>query len=151
MGRERGFLALTVGLTAGAEIILIPEVPFENYKIFETIKKNRGKGKKSGILVAAEGIRNIHNLAREIEEETQAEVRISVLGYAQRGGNPTARSRLLASLFAKKAINVLVNDHENRIIGLQNGVITAIELEKACKIEKSLDLSLLKLAETLST
>lgn len=151
MGRERGFIALTVGLTAGAEIILIPEVPFDNYKIFETIKKNRSKGKKSGILVAAEGIRDIHNLAGEIEEETGAEVRISVLGYAQRGGNPTARSRLLASLFAKKAINVLVNKQENRIIGLQNGVTTSIELEKVCKTEKPLDLSLLKLAEILST
>lgn len=151
MGRERGFIALTVGLTAGAEIILIPEVPFDNYKIFETIKKNRSKGKKSGILVAAEGIRDIHHLAGEIEEETGAEVRISVLGYAQRGGNPTARSRLLASLFAKKAINVLVNKQENRIIGLQNGVTTSIELEKVCKTEKPLDLSLLKLAEILST
>jgi 6-phosphofructokinase 1 len=151
MGRERGFIALTVGLTAGAEIILIPEVPFDNYKLFETIKKNRNKGKKSGILVAAEGIRDIHNLARELEEETGAEVRISVLGYAQRGGNPTARSRLLASLFAKKAINVLVNEQENLIIGLQNGVTTSIELEKACKTKKPLDLSLLKLAEILST
>ena len=151
MGRERGFLALTVGLTVGAETILVPEVQFDNHEISEAMQKNRSKGKKSGIIVAAEGIGDVRDLARTIEGDTGAEVRISVLGYAQRGGNPTARSRLLASLFAKKAINILVNEPENRVIGLRRGVTTSIALETACRTEKSLDLRLLKLAEILST
>ena len=88
MDRERGFLALTVGLTVGAETILVPEVQFDNYGISEVMKKNRRKGKKSGVIVAAEGIGDIRDLAREIEGETGAEVRISVLAYAQRGGKP---------------------------------------------------------------
>jgi len=151
MGRTRGFLALTVGLTVGAEIILVPEVKYTTEKIFKTLKENSDKGKKSGIIVAAEGIGDTHELAREIEEKTGAEVRLSILGYAQRGGNPTARSRLLANLFANKAIELLLKEQGNRIVGLQKGSITSIELEKSCKTEKPLDLNLLTLADILAT
>ena len=151
MGRERGFIALTVGLTVGAETILVPEVKYTNEDIFKTLKENRAKGKKSGIIVAAEGIGDTHKLAREIEENTGAEVRLSILGYAQRGGNPTFRSRLLANLFANKAIELVSEERRNKIVGLQNGKITSIELEKSCKMEKPLDLDLLKLANILAT
>ena len=151
MGRERGFIALTVGLTVGAETILVPEVKYTNEDIFKTLKENRAKGKKSGIIVAAEGIGDTHKLAREIEENTGAEVRLSILGYAQRGGNPTFRSRLLANLFANKAIELVSEERGNKIVGLQNGKITSIELEKSCKMEKPLDLDLLKLANILAT
>jgi len=151
MGRERGFLALTVGLTVGAEIILVPEVKYEKENIFKTLKESSAKGKKSGIIVAAEGIGDTRKLAREIEENRGAEVRLSVLGYAQRGGNPTARSRLLANLFANKAVELLLKEQGNRIVGLQKGRITSIELEKSYKTEKPLDLSLLRLAKVLAT
>jgi len=151
MGRTRGFLALTVGLTVGAEIILVPEVKYTTEKIFKTLKENSDKGKKSGIIVAAEGIGDTHELAREIEGKTGAEVRLSILGYAQRGGNPTARSRLLANLFANKAVELLLEEQGNRIVGLQKGSITSIELEKSCKTEKPLDLNLLTLADILAT
>ncbi len=151
MGRKRGFLALTVGLTVGAEIILIPEVEHEKGNIFKTLEENSAKGKKSGIIVAAEGIAGISELAREIEENTGAEVRLSILGYAQRGGNPTARSRLLANLFANKAVELLSKEQGNRIVGLQRGEITSIELGKSSETEKPLDLNLLKLANILAT
>ena len=151
MGRERGFLALTVGLTVGAEIILVPEVKYKKENIFKTLKENSARGKKSGIIVAAEGIGDTRKLAKEIEENTGAEVRLIVLGYAQRGGNPTARSRLLANLFANKAVELLSKEQGNRIVGLQKGIITSIELETSCKTEKPLDLDLLKLANVLAT
>jgi 6-phosphofructokinase 1 len=151
MGRTRGFLALTVGLTVGAEIILVPEVKYTKEKIFKTLKENSAKGKKSGIMVAAEGIGDTHKLTKEIEEKIGAEVRLSILGYAQRGGSPTARSRLLANLFANKAVELLLKEQGNRIVGLQEGRITSIELEKSCKTEKPLDLNLLKLANILAT
>jgi len=151
MGRERGFLALTVGLTVGAEIILVPEVKHTKENIFKTLKESGAKGKKSGIIVTAEGVGDTRNLAREIEENTGTEVRLSVLGYAQRGGNPTARSRLLASLFANKAVEVLLKERRNRVVGLQKGRITSIELEKSCNTEKPLDLNLLTLANILAT
>jgi len=151
MGRKRGFLASTVGLTVGAEIILVPEVKCEKEKIFKTLKENSAKGKKSGVIVAAEGIGDTRKLAREIQENTGAEVKLSILGYSQRGGNPTARSRLLASLFANKAVELLSKGRGNRIVGLQEGEITSTELERSCKTKKPLDLNLLRLANILAT
>jgi len=151
MGRTRGFLASTIGLTVGAEIILVPEEKREREEIFRTIKENSAKGKRSGIIVAAEGIGDTRKLAREIEKNTGAEVRLSILGYAQRGGNPTARSRLLASLFADKAVELLSEGQGSRIVGLKDGRITSIELKKSCTTKKTLDLNLLKLARVLAT
>jgi len=151
MGRTRGFLATTVGLTVGAEVILVPEVKLEKEKIIKKLEENSAKGKKSGIIVAAEGIGDTRKLAAEIEKDTGTEVRLSILGYAQRGGSPTARSRLLANLFANEAVELLSKQQGNRIVGLQKGRVTSIELEKSCKNEKPLDLGLLKLANVLAT
>jgi len=150
MGRTRGFLASTVGLTVGAEIILVPEAKTEKERIVKRLAENSAKGKRSGIIVAAEGVGDTRKLGREIEKSTGTEVRVSVLGYAQRGGSPTARSRLLASLFANEAVNILSEGRENRVVGLQKGEVTSTELEKSCENEKPLDLSLLRLADALS-
>jgi len=151
MGRTKGFLALAVGVTVGAEIILIPEVKCENEKIFRTIKKTKEREKRSGIIVAAEGIGDNRQLANEIEKATGAEVRLTVLGYTQRGGNPSARSRLLASLFADKAVELISERQKSRAVVLRNGKITSMGLEESCKIEKPIDLSLLDLARVLTT
>lgn len=151
MGRERGFLALTVGLTVGAEVILIPEEKYDKEKIIGTIRENGAKGKKSGIIVAAEGIGDTYKLAKELEKDAGVDVRLSIIGYAQRGGSPTARSRLLANLFADKAVELLSHGQGNKAVGLQNGKITSIALEKSCKTKKPWDPSLLKLANTLAT
>jgi 6-phosphofructokinase 1 len=151
MGRTRGFLALTIGVTVGAEMILVPEVKYENEKIFNAIKETKKRGKRSGIIVAAEGIGDTRQLARGIEKATGAEVRLSVLGYTQRGGNPSARSRLLASLFADEAIELLSKGRGSRAVVLRNGKITSMRLEESCKTEKPLDLSLLNLASVLAT
>ncbi|MEM2912148.1 MAG: 6-phosphofructokinase [Candidatus Bathyarchaeia archaeon] len=150
MGRKRGFLALAVGLTVGAEVILIPEVTYDKNEVFKAVKENAAKGKKSGIIVAAEGIGDTRKLAQEIEENTGAEVRLSIVGYAQRGGSPTARSRLLASLFANEAVNLLAQNIGNRVVGLQKGEITSIDLEESCKNEKPLNMEMLKLAKVLA-
>lgn len=151
MGRTRGFLALTSGITAGAEVILVPEIKYKIENVIQTIKENSMKGKKSGVIVAAEGVGDTRRLAREIEEHAGSEVRLSVLGYAQRGGSPTVRSRLLASLFGNKAVELFLSEQGNKIVGLQNGRIASINLEESCKKEKPLDLDLLALAKILAT
>jgi len=151
MGRERGFLALEVGLTVGAEIILVPEVKYQNEKVYETVRENIAKGKKSGLIVAAEGIGDTHLLAEQIQRNTNAEVRLSIIGYAQRGGNPTARSRLLASLFARKAVQLLTRKESGRVVALQRGAIGSVELQKSCDTNKPLDSDLLRLANLLAT
>jgi len=151
MGRERGFLALTVGITVGAEIILIPEKKLALNEIFQTIKENIARGKKSGIIVAAEGVGDNQALTREIQKNTNLEARLSILGYAQRGGSPSARSRLLASLFADEAVRLLLDERGNRVVGLQKGKMTSSNLKESCHSKKPLDLSMLKLAEKLAT
>jgi 6-phosphofructokinase 1 len=151
MGRKRGFLALAVGLTVGAEVILVPEVPVNLEEVYRTVKENAAKGKRSGIIVAAEGVGDTRRIASQIEQNTGAEVRLSIVGYAQRGGSPTARSRLLASLFAEEAVQLISQGVGNRVVGLQKGEITNISLEESCKNQKSLDVQLLRLAKTLAT
>ncbi len=151
MGRKRGFLALTIGLTVGAEVILVPEVEYSVESIVHTLTVNGAKGKKSGIIVAAEGIGDTRKLLREIEERAGVEVRLSITGYAQRGGNPTARSRLLANLFGDKAVELLLNKQGNSMVALQEGKVTSIDLKEVCSNKKQLDISLMKLAQTLAT
>jgi 6-phosphofructokinase 1 len=126
-------------------------VKYRKENLFKTIIENRAKGKKSGLIVAAEGIGDTRLLARQIQRNTKAEVRLSIIGYAQRGGSPTARSRLLASLFAEKAVQMLSDENGNRVVGLQNGRIGSIELQKSCRTEKTLDPDLLRLTNVLAT
>jgi 6-phosphofructokinase 1 len=151
MGRDRGFLTLTAGLTAGAEIIVVPEIRTKRENIVQTLEQNHRKGKMSSIIVKAEGAGDSKLLANEIERRTGFEVRISVLGYAQRGGSPTARSRLLASLFGSRAVELLLKGEGGKVVGVQNGQITATNLEKSCKTKKQLDMNLLLLANLLAT
>jgi 6-phosphofructokinase 1 len=150
MGHRRGFLASTVGLTVGAEVILVPEVPIKMEEVFNTIRENTAKGKRSGIIVAAEGVGDTRRIAEEIEKNTEAEVRLSIVGYAQRGGSPTARSRLLAGLFANEAVNLLASSVGNLVVCLQKGEIKSVSLIEVCSKEKPLDTRLLGLARTLA-
>ena len=150
MGRKRGFLALEVGFTVGAESILVPEIEVNMEKICERIIENIKKGKRSNIIVAAEGVNITRKLARIIEKKTKCEVRITVLGHVQRGGHPTARSRMLACLFGEKAVNMLLEGERNKITAIQNGKITTADLKESFTKEKPLNLKLLKLAEELS-
>jgi len=150
MGRKRGFLALQVGICVGAEVILIPEQPLEMPSIIKMIEDNSKKGKRAGIIVAAEGFGNTSKLAADMQRQTESDVRLSIIGYAQRGGSPTARSRLLASLFAEKAVDMICQQNGNMAVALQRGEITSLELEKSATNKKTLDLRLLKVAEMLA-
>jgi len=151
MGRQRGFLALEVGICVGAEVILIPEKPMEIADIIRFMEENAKKGKRAGIIVAAEGCGDTSKLAQEMQRQTESDVRLSILGYAQRGGSPTARSRLLASLFAEKAVDLICQEKGNSAVGLQNGTIMGYDLEIAAKSRKPIDLRLLDVADMLAT
>ncbi len=150
MGRKRGFLALEVGITVGAEVILIPEKPLGTTDVVRIMDENNRKGKRAGIIITAEGHGNSTELTADVQKQTDSEVRLSIVGYSQRGGSPTARSRLLASLFAEKAMDMFCEGKKNMAIGLQNGVIGGIELEKSATQKKRLDLRMLKVAEMLA-
>ncbi len=150
MGRKRGFLALEVGICIGAEVILIPEKPVNTAGVVKLMEENAKKGKRAGIIVVAEGCGNSNQLAQEMQRQTEAEIRLSILGYAQRGGSPTARSRLLASLYAEKAVELVCEGKGNMAVGLQNGVICGYDLEKAARDKKPIDLRLLEVADMLA-
>jgi 6-phosphofructokinase 1 len=150
MGRKRGFLASAVGLTVGAENILIPELKFNTKEICNDIIQNIRKGKRSTIIVAAEGVKGTRKLARQIQKKTECEVRLTVLGHVQRGGHPTARSRMLACLFGEKAVNTLLNEEKNKIIAIQGNQITTLNLKETAKHQKPLNKEILKLAKRLA-
>ena len=151
MGRKRGFLALEVGICVGAEVILIPENPLKLEEIVKLMEGNSRKGKRAGIIVAAEGVGDTSKLTLEMARQTESEVRLSILGYAQRGGSPTARSRFLASLFAEKAVDLICQGEGNKTVGLQNGEIVSLDLEESAIKRKPIDLRLLDLAGMLAS
>ncbi len=150
MGRQRGFLALEVGVASGAEFILVPEIKYDVQKICNEITHERNVGKKSEIIVMAEGAGNSAEVVKEIQKQTNCEVRLTVLGYAQRGGSPTARSRNLGSLMGYYAVEELLQGSGQKMMSVQGQKIVSIDLAMAGKEPKPLDLNLHRIAETLS-
>ncbi|MEM2370233.1 MAG: 6-phosphofructokinase [Candidatus Bathyarchaeia archaeon] len=149
MGRRRGFLALEVGLAGGAEVVLIPEIKMDLDKVCEIIVEDRRAGKISSIVVMAEGAGDSRQVASCIANKTGQEVRLTVLGHVQRGGPPTARSRLLACEFGYKAVELLLIGETKRMVGIKGNEITSVDLDYSWMVEKELDLSRYKLIEIL--
>ncbi len=150
MGRQRGFLALEVGLAGGAEIILIPEIKLDLDKVCKRIRRDREEGKVSEIVVMAEGAGDSRLLTEYIAKETGYNVRLAVLGHIQRGGAPTARSRILACEFGHKAVELLLTGEKKRMVGIRGKEITSVDLDYSWMAEKKIDLERYKLAEILS-
>lgn len=150
MGRHSGFLALEVGLTAGAEIILIPEVKVSMQKVCRRLKEGVNRGKLSSIVVVAEGAASGHNVAKVIRKKLRVNVRVSVLGYIQRGGSPTADSRKLASVLGAKAVELLKRGEKNKMLGIVANEIVTTDFTKVLKGKKKINLSDFKLAQRLS-
>jgi 6-phosphofructokinase 1 len=150
MGRNRGFLALEVGLAGGAEIILIPEVKFDLQEISDRLKRGLKEGKTSQIIVAAEGVGPSQKIVDYIAKETKYQVRLTVLGYVQRGGNPTAVSRILACEFGHHAVELLLNGEKESLVCIKNGKIESTSLEDSCRKVKEMDLNRYRLAQILS-
>lgn len=140
MGRHAGYLALHTGVTAGAEVVLIPEVDFDFQKdIVHTLIEDRNAGKNHYIVVVAEGATSALDLAKRIEEATGIESRATTLGYLQRGGSPSWRDRFVASLIGLKAVDCLDARRFNRAICMQNGDIVDLDLKEALTMTKTID------------
>jgi len=138
MGREHGFLAQAVGLASGADFTILPEKPYNLRRICAELIKDKAGTKTSEIIVVAEGTGSIMDMARKIEVQTKVPVRVSVLGYIQRGGTPSARSRILASLFANYAIDLIRHNIRNRVIVLRKCSVQNIPLERVVHGKKKL-------------
>lgn len=155
MGRDAGFIALNAGVGAGAEEILIPEENLGLERMLESLKKSRRAGKSSSIVVVAEGDRtgeNVFELAKYVEENLPLyEVRVSVLGHMQRGGSPSCFDRVLASRLGVKAVELLLDDKTNLMVGLKGSDIIATDLEKAIKGVHSINTELLRVSDIMTT
>lgn len=140
MGRDAGYIALWCGISNGAEDILLPEkYHFDEQEIIDHIIANRKKGKTHHLIINAEGIGHSVSMARRIEAATGIETRATILGYMQRGGNPTARDRYYASIMGAMAVDVILAGKTNRVIGYKDGRFIDVDIEEALQMEKKLD------------
>lgn len=149
MGKRHGFLALEIGLASGAEHILIPEIPYNINTLCNNLKRDKKKGKTSEIIVLAEGACDTTELARRIEKCTGISTRASILGYIQRGGAPTARSRNLGTKFGSYAVGLIKKGITNKVIVIKKGVVRHINLSSTRRrknIDKSLYATALRVA-----
>jgi len=151
MGRKRGFIALAVGLAEGAEFILVPEIKHDLEEICRKLERGRRNGKTSEIIVMAEGAGNSVTIVEHINRETGYDARLTVLGHMQRGGPPTAQSRILANQLGAHAVELILRGAQKNMVGIQGGKVASVDLDYACKERKELDTSLYRLAEILSS
>jgi 6-phosphofructokinase 1 len=150
MGRDCGWIALTAGLAGGAEIILIPEEPFNQEDICRQLLVSRAKGKQYSIIVVAEGAGSAMSLGQYIRTKAGLETRVSVLGHIQRGGAPTVADRILASRLAETAVRALIEGKSDIMIGYRNNQCVEVPIADAVGKKKEIDPELYRLAGVLS-
>ena len=139
MGRDAGYLALWCGIANGAEKILMPEEhDYDEEKIIEDIQESRKRGKKNYIIINAEGVGDSMNMAKRIEEATGMETRATILGHMQRGGSPTCKDRVYASIMGAKAVDLLLEGKTNRVVGYKHGEYVDFDIDEALGMTKGI-------------
>ncbi len=169
MGRYTGWIALEAGLAGGADIILIPEKPFDVGDVCRFIKKRQKRGRNFSIIVIAEGAKPKdgveivysekldefghirfggvgYYLGKEIEKSLDIETRVVVLGHVQRGGTPTAFDRILATRFGVAAVENIHKKRHGQMVALQRNKIVSVPLEDVVGKRKTVDLGLYEIA-----
>lgn len=140
MGRDAGYIALWCGIANGAEDILLPEkYNHDEQVLINNIINNRKKGKKHHIVINAEGIGHSEAMARRIEAATGIETRATILGHMQRGGSPTCRDRVTASIMGAYAADLLAQGKSNRVVGYRNGSYVDFDIDEALAMQKAID------------
>ena len=160
MGREAGWIALEAGLAAGADVILIPEIPFNLEKICDYVRQRDKAGKKFTIVVVAEGIQlptDPQNMTAEgrsaiprsgtaaywvgdaLARETQRDTRVTVLGHIQRGGSPSPFDRILCTRFGVAATELVAQGKFGKMVCLKDGAIQAVDIAEAVRTTRVVD------------
>ncbi len=168
MGLYTGWIALEAGIAGGADIILIPEIPVNMQEICDAVKNRHKRGKTFTIIVISEGTevrgysRNREHVddfglirktgigeivAKIIEQETGYETRVSVLGYIQRGGTPTAYDRLIGTRFGVKAVELVIEGKFGKMVSLQDNKLHSVDIEEAVRERKKVDMDLYEMAK----
>ncbi|MBS1708223.1 MAG: 6-phosphofructokinase [Armatimonadetes bacterium] len=150
MGRANGFIALDVALSSGAEAVLIPEVPFSLLDICDNLRRARTRGKKSSIIVLAEGAARASDVKEFIQKNTGFEARYLVLGHMQRGGSPTAFDRILALRLGAFAANRLISGFSGEMVGVDGTKLVTHPLSYVLSTERTIDPERLLLVDVMS-
>ncbi len=150
MGRNCGDIALYSGLAGGAESIIVPEFEVDLDAVCKKLIQGRNRGKLHNIILLAEGVGKPYEWADKIHAKTGVEVRVSVIGYLQRGGNPTAFDRILASRMGASAVKLLMAGKSGRAIGILGNKIIDMDIKEALSVKKYLDTDLMTIASELS-
>lgn len=155
MGRDAGYIAAYVGLSCGAEAVIVPEKHFDFKKdVLQSISEGVKRGKEQHLIIVAEGVTkdNIStiDMAKRIEEETGVETRATILGHIQRGGNPSVKDRVVASKMGYYAVELIKEGIGNRIVATKGDEIVDYDILEGLNMSKKLDQELLKISEILS-
>ncbi|MGI6585049.1 MAG: 6-phosphofructokinase [Lutisporaceae bacterium] len=146
MGRNSGDIALYAGLAGGAESIIVPEMKFELDDICKVLIERRNKGKLHSIIILAEGVGDAKQLEQQIMEKVDIEVRSTILGYIQRGGNTTAFDRILAGRLGARAVELLAGGKSARAVGIRDNKLIDMEIGEALSMKKKFPTELYELA-----
>jgi 6-phosphofructokinase 1 len=157
MGRHAGWIALYSGLAGGADIILIPEIEYRPEAIVESIRSRQSEGSNFDIIVVAEGAKRrggeesfidrgakrlggiAYQVAADIAQHVDLEIRVTVLGHTQRGGSPIAFDRVLATRFGKGAADLIARGDFGKMVALRGDSIVAVPISDACSNPKAVD------------
>lgn len=150
MGRNSGFIALEAGLAGGAETILIPEVEVNIDEIIEKLWRGHNRGKLHSIILVAEGAASGLDIGRIIKEKTGFDTKVTILGHIQRGGTPTAFDRTIASRLGARAVDLLIEGQDKKVVGVISGEIKDFDLDYALSQEKTINKSIYELAGILA-
>lgn len=151
MGRRCGDIALQTGIATGATAILVPEIEYNIERdVIARIINTQKTGKKHFIIVVAEGVGKVNDLAKYIEQRLGIEARATILGHVQRGGSPTLRDRVVASQMGYKAVQLLSHDIGNRVVAMRDGKIIDLDITEALGMKRVFDEELYKIAMTIS-
>jgi 6-phosphofructokinase 1 len=151
MGRGAGYLALWCGIANGAEKILLPEEhDYDEQSMIDDIMECKKRGKKNYIIINAEGVGDSINMAKRIEEATGIETRATILGHMQRGGSPTCKDRVYASVMGAKAVELLMEGKSNRVVGYRHGEFIDFDINEALSMKKEIPAHQYEISKTLA-
>lgn len=151
MGRRAGYIALHAGIAVGATCIIVPEIKVDIEKeIIPQLQTIQKTGKKHFIIVVAEGVGKVDEIAKLIQERTGIESRATILGHVQRGGSPTVQDRVMASEMGYYAVDLLSRGIGNRVIVMNGNKVIDYDIYEALKMKKPFETHLYEIAHTIS-
>lgn len=139
MGRHCGDIALWAGISGAADLILVPERPMPWDEAAGILAANKVRGKLTSIVMIAEGAGSAEDFCKFVREHTDVEIKATVLGYIQRGGNPSAFDRILAARLGQRAVELLNEGKSGRAVGIRHNKIVSVSLEEAVSMKDAFD------------